>query len=112
MESMEDIVRRIVKEELAAAERVRPRTARSSSVAHRRLFTVSAAAEYCGLAVQTLYNLKHDGLGPKAHKHGRLTVYYPSDLDAWLEDRLAVDDDIARRKEGEAGSVPELDPTD
>ncbi|TQL46711.1 AlpA family transcriptional regulator [Homoserinimonas aerilata] len=54
------------------------------------VFTVKRAAEYCGIKTQTLYNLKAAGKGPKAYKQGRLTVYYPADLDAWLAERLVA----------------------
>ncbi|MFD4111643.1 helix-turn-helix transcriptional regulator [Streptomyces sp. NPDC058650] len=46
------------------------------------------AAEYCGLATGTFYNLRSSGEGPKAYKHGRKTVYFPVDLDSWLAERL------------------------
>ncbi|MGH3703765.1 MAG: helix-turn-helix transcriptional regulator [Agromyces sp.] len=46
------------------------------------------AASYCGIATQTLYNLRTQEQAPKAYKHGRKTVYYPADLDAWLKARL------------------------
>ncbi len=49
------------------------------------------AAEYVGLAEQTLRKLKHLGEGPQAYKHGSLTVYYPEDLDLWLAKRLVPD---------------------
>lgn len=52
------------------------------------VLNVKRAAEYCGVAVRTLYNLKSKGNGPKAYKNGRLTVYYPADLDEWLKGRL------------------------
>jgi predicted DNA-binding transcriptional regulator AlpA len=52
------------------------------------VLTVQEAAPYCGLKRQTLYNLKSLGQGPKAYKQGRLTVYYPADLDAWLLTRV------------------------
>jgi excisionase family DNA binding protein len=54
------------------------------------VLTVKRAAEYCGLKTQTLYNLKSKGEGPAAYKQGRLTVYYPADLDAWLTKRLVT----------------------
>lgn len=54
------------------------------------VLTVKAAAEYCGIKPQTLYNLKSAGDGPKAYKQGRLTVYYVVDLDAWLSTRLVA----------------------
>lgn len=46
------------------------------------------AAEYVGLKPQTLRVMKCEGTGPKSFKQGRLNVYYPADLDAWLESRL------------------------
>lgn len=54
------------------------------------VLTTARAAEYVGLKPQTMRRLKHEGNGPKAYKHGRLTVYYPADLDAWLEKRLTT----------------------
>lgn len=47
-----------------------------------------AAAEYCGMSPKTLRNLKSLGTGPQAYKQGRLTVYFPPDLDRWLRGRL------------------------
>lgn len=52
------------------------------------VLTTTRAAEYVGLKPQTLRKLKHLGEGPVAYKHGRLTVYYPADLDTWLAGRL------------------------
>jgi predicted DNA-binding transcriptional regulator AlpA len=49
------------------------------------------AAMYCGIARQTLYNLRYKREGPVAHYHGRKTVFYPADLDAWLESRIRPD---------------------
>lgn len=46
------------------------------------------AAEYCGLAAGTMYNLRSSEEGPTAYKHGRKTVYYPADLDRWLASRI------------------------
>ncbi|RXZ51885.1 helix-turn-helix domain-containing protein [Agromyces binzhouensis] len=46
------------------------------------------AAEYCGLAKGTLYNLASRREGPVQHKHGRKTVYYPVDLDVYLFSRV------------------------
>lgn len=54
------------------------------------VLTSTDAAEYVGIEVQTLYNLRAAGSAPKAFKHGRKTVYYPSDLDAWLRARLVA----------------------
>lgn len=46
------------------------------------------AAEHVGLKPQTLRKLKHLGQGPVSFKQGRLNVYYPADLDDWLDGRL------------------------
>jgi excisionase family DNA binding protein len=53
-----------------------------------RVLTSKTAAEYCGVAVQTLYNLISQGLGPKHYKHGRLNAFYEADLDDWNRARL------------------------
>jgi len=52
------------------------------------VLTTKQAAEYVGLKPQTLRRFKSEGVGPAAFKQGRLNVYYPADLDAWLEARL------------------------
>jgi excisionase family DNA binding protein len=52
------------------------------------VLTSKAAAEYCGMAVQTLYNLISQGAGPKHYKHGTLSAFYPADLDEWNRARL------------------------
>lgn len=52
------------------------------------VLTTKRAAEYCGIATQTLYNLMTAGVGPKSFKQGRLNVFYPSDLDSWLQTRI------------------------
>ncbi len=56
------------------------------------VLTTARAAEYCGIALQTLYNLLSAGDGPKAFKQGRLNVFYPVDLDAWLASRVTDPD--------------------
>ncbi|MCW4458155.1 helix-turn-helix domain-containing protein [Microbacterium sp. MPKO10] len=53
------------------------------------VFTTKRAAEYCGLAEQTLRNLLHDGHGPVRYKQGRKNAFFASDLDKWLEGRIA-----------------------
>lgn len=52
------------------------------------VLTTRRAAEYCGIAHQTLRNLLAAGEGPKVFKQGRLNVFYPVDLDAWLSARI------------------------
>lgn len=52
------------------------------------VLTTKQAADYVGLKPQTLRRLKCEGAGPRVFKQGRLNVYYPDDLDAWLSLRL------------------------
>ncbi len=52
------------------------------------VLTSKAAAEYCGMAVQTLYNLISQGAGPKHYKQGSRSVFYAADLDDWNRARL------------------------
>ena len=54
------------------------------------VLTTKQAAEYVGLRPQTLRRLKCEGSGPTSFKQGRLNVYYPADLDAWLQARLVA----------------------
>jgi hypothetical protein len=44
-----------------------------------------AAAEYCGLSPSTLEKKRLTGTGPVYRKVGKIVVYTPEDLDAWLE---------------------------
>ncbi|UOE45514.1 helix-turn-helix domain-containing protein [Agromyces larvae] len=41
------------------------------------------AAAYCGIAYQTLMNLRSLGQGPRGEVHGRLVVFHEDDLDEW-----------------------------
>jgi predicted DNA-binding transcriptional regulator AlpA len=54
------------------------------------VLTSKAAAEYCGMAVQTLYNLISRGAGPKHYKQGKRNAFYAADLDAWNQARLVL----------------------
>jgi predicted DNA-binding transcriptional regulator AlpA len=54
------------------------------------VLTSKAAADYCGMAVQTLYNLISQGAGPKHYKQGKRNAFYTADLDAWNQARLIL----------------------
>lgn len=56
------------------------------------VLTSRAAAEYCGMAVQTLYNLISQGQGPKHYKQGKRNAFYAADLDEWNRQRLVPAD--------------------
>lgn len=53
-----------------------------------QVLTTKAAADYCGMGVQTLYNHISTGTGPKRHKQGRRNAFFIDDLDAWNKARL------------------------
>ena len=46
------------------------------------------AAKYVGLSYSYFRVLLASGEGPRGYKNGALNVFYPADLDAWLEMRL------------------------
>lgn len=46
------------------------------------------AAKYVGLSYSRFRQLLCFGEGPNGFKQGRLNVFYPADLDAWLTSRL------------------------
>lgn len=50
-----------------------------------RLLDTAQAAEYIGLAKQTLHQKRLSGDGPKFCKIGRAVRYRKEDLDAWVE---------------------------
>lgn len=52
------------------------------------VLTTRSAATYTGLAYQTFRNLLAEKRGPKKFKQGRLNVFYPADLDAWIKTRV------------------------
>lgn len=57
------------------------------------VLTTARAAEYCGIAKQTLYNLISEGKRPgvdfpRYFKQGRLNVFYASDLEEFMSNRI------------------------
>ena len=48
------------------------------------------AAQYLGIATQTLYNLRHKRLGPNYIKIGAKVIYNISDLDLYLDENRVV----------------------
>ena len=52
---------------------------------------VADAAKVVGLSESTLAKLRLNGNGPAYCKLGRRVVYRPSDLERWLESRIARD---------------------
>jgi excisionase family DNA binding protein len=60
--------------------------------------SLSEAAEYLGLATQTLYTWRSKGIGPVAVKIGSRVKYRQTDLDDWIAQQAEAEADrIARR---------------
>lgn len=58
------------------------------------LLRADQVAEYLGIAVKTLYNMRLRGEGPPAFKLGGTAApirYRKSDVDAWLEEHREVE---------------------
>lgn len=66
------------------------------SVSRGRAFTTKAAAEYVGLAEQTVRDLQSAGRFPKAHKNGRTNVWFVDELDAYLRGNVTGYDEVNR----------------
>jgi len=49
----------------------------------RSYLSVDEAADFLGLASQTLNNMRWKGTGPKYHKHGRKVFYHIDELKRW-----------------------------
>lgn len=49
------------------------------------------AAEYLGMSVQHLYNLRYQGIGPQCYQpNGKKIYYYKQDLDDWIKRKRDV----------------------
>lgn len=48
------------------------------------LMTVDEVAEYLQIPVQTLYQWRHQGKGPRAAKIGRYLRYRRAEVEAWV----------------------------
>jgi excisionase family DNA binding protein len=77
------------------------RQTRSPASAERGLgpvLTLSQLAAQLGVSVQTLYDLRSQGRGPRGFRVGRELRFRVSEVDAWLERMEA--EDAARHAEG------------
>lgn len=52
---------------------------------NERLLSVAEVASYFGVAVKTLYQWRHKGVGPRSMRVGRHLRYRRSELDRWLD---------------------------
>lgn len=53
---------------------------------HGPITDIKGASERTGLAVQTLYNLRAQGVGPKSFSLRGRVRYYVADIDGWIAD--------------------------
>ncbi|WP_333769815.1 helix-turn-helix transcriptional regulator [Streptomyces sp. IBSBF 2435] len=65
-------------------------TGRKTANERRPLATPAELSAYLGVPVATLYQWRHQGLGPKVHKVGRHLRYRWAEVEAWV-DQQAVD---------------------
>jgi excisionase family DNA binding protein len=55
----------------------------------RPLGTVEEVSDHLGVPINTLYQWRRKGVGPKASRVGRHLRYKWSDVDAWLESQAS-----------------------
>jgi excisionase family DNA binding protein len=69
------------------------RTADRSSAAHRLdpVVTMSQLASQLGVSVQTLYDLRSQGRGPRGFRVGRELRFRVGEVDSWLAQMEADD---------------------
>lgn len=60
---------------------------------------IDEASRLTGLAQQTLYNYRHQGVGPPSTTYRRKAVYKLADVEAWIAEQLAPAADPARLRE-------------
>lgn len=51
---------------------------------------IKGASEQTGLAVQTLYNLRNRGEGPRSFSLRGRVRYYVADIDAWIAEAAGL----------------------
>lgn len=56
----------------------------------RPLATTEEVAEYLGVPVQTLYQWRLKGIGPRGSRVGRHIRWDWADVDSWLEEQARV----------------------
>jgi excisionase family DNA binding protein len=55
----------------------------------QEILTAAETAEYLRVPLKTLYAWRHRGSAPQAFRAGRHLRFRRSDLDSWLEERIA-----------------------
>jgi excisionase family DNA binding protein len=62
--------------------------------------TTDEAAQYLGLAKQTLEKMRRERRGPPYRKHGRFVRYHIADLDSWSKANGCADPQAESPSEG------------
>jgi len=62
----------------------------SGSVSREPLWSVTDVAAYLSVPVNTLYQWRYLGSGPRSYKVGRWVRYDPADVREWLSEQAAV----------------------
>lgn len=58
---------------------------------HGDITDIKGASAKTGLAVQTLYNLRSQGVGPKSFTLRGRVRYYVADIDGWIAEAAAIE---------------------
>jgi DNA-binding transcriptional MerR regulator len=51
-----------------------------------RLWSIGDVSRFLGIPVNTLYQWRHHGIGPRAYRVGRHLRYDPAELRRWLNE--------------------------
>jgi excisionase family DNA binding protein len=69
-----------------------------------RLATTEEVSEYLNVPVNTLYDWRRRGLGPKGSRVGRFIRYRWSDVDSWLDRQAQGGSVVASTVDGGAAA--------
>lgn len=53
-----------------------------------KLMTITDLSDYLGIPVNTLYQWRSKGYGPRGVRMGKYVRYRPQDVEAWLSDQV------------------------
>jgi predicted DNA-binding transcriptional regulator AlpA len=73
----------------ARAKATAPQIGASQTGLSERLWTIHEASQFLSVPVNTLYQWRVTGDGPRAFKLGKHFRYDPADIRAWLETKVA-----------------------
>lgn len=53
-----------------------------------KLMTITDLSDYLGIPVNTLYQWRSKGYGPRGVRMGKYVRYRPQDVETWLSDQV------------------------